>query len=81
MNTDMDSNYVFLCGVMWCRFGHQDAGQELLRAADSGDPDMKALAGAMFAKGMRRLRESEKQALIAPWLTEGMRSRRLSWQR
>ena len=54
----MDSNYVFLCGVMWCRFGQQDAGKELLRAADSRDPDMKALAGAMFAKGVRRLREA-----------------------
>ncbi|PYX26349.1 MAG: hypothetical protein DMG82_02045 [Acidobacteria bacterium] len=56
----MDSNYVFLCGVMWCRFGQQDAGKELLRAANSGDPDMKALAWAMFAKGLRRLRALEK---------------------
>jgi hypothetical protein len=56
---EMDGNYVFLCGVMWCRFGQQDAGKELLRAADSGDPDMKALAGAMFAKGLRRWRELE----------------------
>jgi hypothetical protein len=24
----MDSNYVFLCGVMWCRFGQPDAGGE-----------------------------------------------------
>jgi hypothetical protein len=55
--TRMDSNYVFLCGVMWCRFGQKDAGQELLRAADSGDPDMSALAWAMFAKGVHRLRE------------------------
>ena len=45
----MDSNYVFLCGVMWCKFGQKDAGKELLRAADSGDPDIKALAWAMFA--------------------------------
>ena len=58
----MDSNYVFLCGVMWCRFGQKDAGKELLRAADSRDPDMKALATAMFAKGVRRLRELEKRA-------------------
>jgi hypothetical protein len=58
--TRMDSNYVFLCGVMWCRFGQQDAGKELLRATDSGDPDLKALAWAMFAKGVRRLRELEK---------------------
>lgn len=58
----MDSNYVFLCGVMWCRFGEQDAGKELLRAADTWDLDMKALAWAMFAKGLRRLRELEKPA-------------------
>ena len=57
----MDSNYMFLCGVMWCRFGQPDAGKELLRAADSRDPDMKALAWAMFAKGARRLRELEKR--------------------
>jgi hypothetical protein len=57
----MDSNYVSLCGVMWCRFGQQDAGKELPRAADSGDPDMKALAWAMFAKGLRRLRDLEKR--------------------
>jgi hypothetical protein len=55
----MDGNYVFLCGVMWYRFGQRDAGKELLRAADSRDPDMKALAGAMFAKGLRRWRELE----------------------
>jgi len=66
MDSNMDSNYVFLCGVMWCRFGQQDAGKELLRAADSGDPDMKVLAGAMFANGMRRLRESEKRAQPVP---------------
>src|SRR3989441_11882301 len=60
--TEMDVNYVFLCGVMWCRFGQQDAGKELLRATNSGDRDMKALAWAMFAKGLRRLRELEKRA-------------------
>jgi hypothetical protein len=62
----MDINYVFLCGVMWCRFGQQDAGKELLRAADSGDPDINALARAMFAKGMRRLRELQKRAQPCP---------------
>jgi hypothetical protein len=57
---EMDSNYVFLCGVMWCRFGQQDAGKELLRATNSVDPDMKALAWAMLAKGTRRLRDLER---------------------
>ncbi len=55
----MDSSYVFLCGVMWCRFGQQDAGKELLRAADSRDPDITAWA--MLAKGATRLRELEKR--------------------
>jgi hypothetical protein len=58
----MDVDYVFLCGVMWCKYGERDAGQELLRAADSEDGDMKALAGAMFEKGLRRLHASDKPA-------------------
>ena len=62
----MDTNYVFLCGVMWCRFGQQDAGKELLRAADCGDPDTGALAWAMLAKGARRLRELEHARKVVP---------------
>jgi hypothetical protein len=58
----MNSNYVFLCGVMWCKFGQQEAGKELLRAAKSVDPDMSALARAMLAKGAHRLRGIERQA-------------------
>jgi len=58
----MDSNYMFLCGVMWCKFGQQDAGNELLRATNSGNPDMSALAWAMLAKGARRLRDLETRA-------------------
>jgi hypothetical protein len=60
--TEMDSNYMFLCGVMWCKFGQQEAGKELLRAAKSEDPDMNALAWVMLAKGTRRLRDLERQA-------------------
>jgi hypothetical protein len=41
--TEMDSDYMFLCGVMWCRFGQPEAGKELVRAATSMDPDMRAL--------------------------------------
>lgn len=60
---EMDGNYVFLCGVMWCRFGQRDAGKELLRATNSVDPDLKALAWAMLAKGARRLRDLERPTL------------------
>jgi thymidylate synthase ThyX len=52
----MDANYIFLCGVMWCRFGQQDAGEELMRVAESADPEMRALAWAMLAKSGRRLK-------------------------
>ena len=58
----MDSNYMFLCGVMWCKFGQQEAGKELLRAAISGNPDMSTLAWAMLAEGERRLRDLERAA-------------------
>jgi hypothetical protein len=59
--TEMDSDYVFLCGVIWCNFGQQEAGKELLRAAKSEDPDMSTLARAMLAKSARRLRDLEKR--------------------
>jgi hypothetical protein len=54
---NMDSDYVFLCGVMWCRYGQQDAGSELLRAVKSADPDLSALALAMLLKGFASLQE------------------------
>ena len=53
----MNSNYVFLCGVMWCSYGQQEAGKELLRATGSSDPDIRALACAMLAKGLNELRK------------------------
>ena len=31
----MSSDYIFLCGVMWCRYRQEDAGNELMRAAES----------------------------------------------
>lgn len=58
----MDSNYMFLCGVMWCKFEQQEAGKELLRAAKAGDQDMSALAWAMLAKGARYLGDLERRA-------------------
>jgi len=53
----MNSHYVFLCGVMWCRYGQEDAGSELLRAAESADPDLSALALAMLKEGCRSPRK------------------------
>ena len=53
----MDGDYVFLCGVMWCCYGQEDAGRELLRATDSADQDLSALALAM----LRQRRDSLHQ--------------------
>lgn len=47
----MNGDYVFLCGVMWCKYGQQDAGSELMRAAQCEDPDLSALALAMLKEG------------------------------
>jgi hypothetical protein len=58
----MDSNYIFLCGVMWCKFGQQEAGKELLRAVKSENPDISALAWAMLVKGARRLKDLRRRA-------------------
>ncbi len=49
----MNSNYVFLCGVMWCRYGQEDAGNELMRATQCEDPNLSALALAMLREGYR----------------------------
>lgn len=57
--TTMDGDYVFLCGVMWCAYGQQDAGRELLRAANSADPDLSALAVAMLAQQPRSFQATE----------------------
>lgn len=44
----MNSDYVFLCGVMWSQFSSEDAGQELVRALHSEDPDVVSLASALL---------------------------------
>ncbi len=54
---NMGSNCVFLCGVMWCGYGQQEAGKELLRATSSLDPDIRTLAWAMLAKGLNEFRK------------------------
>jgi hypothetical protein len=58
----MNSNFMFLCGVMWCQFGQQEAAKELLRAANFGNPDMSALAWAMSKRDAVRLRDLEGRA-------------------
>lgn len=44
----MNTDYVFLCGVMWRNYGSDDARRELIRGLQSGDPDVIALASALL---------------------------------
>jgi len=53
----MSSDYIFLCGVMWCRYRQEDAGSELMRAAQCEDLDLSALALAMLREGSRSPRK------------------------
>jgi hypothetical protein len=57
---EVESDYVVLCGVMWCGYGQEEAGRELLRATLSRDPDISTLAWAMFAK--QRLFSGDRKA-------------------
>lgn len=66
----MNSDYVFLCGVMWCGYGQRDASKELLRATRSVDPDIRALAWAMLAKGMNELQKKALRKLRDKQLEE-----------
>jgi hypothetical protein len=49
----MDSDYVYLCGVMWCSYGQHEAGEELIRAISCDDPNLSALALAMLQEGFK----------------------------
>lgn len=53
----INADYVFLCGVTWCNYGHVEAGRELLRMTGAPDPDIRALAGAMLTKGIAELKK------------------------
>jgi hypothetical protein len=49
----MDSDYVYLCGVMWCSFRQLEAGEELMRATHCDDPNLSARALAMLQEGFK----------------------------
>jgi len=44
----MNTDYVFLCGVMWAQHASEDACAELVRALRSDDPEVVLLASALL---------------------------------
>ena len=49
----MNSDYVFLCGVMWSQYESADAGWELVRALRSNDPEVVLLASVILDRTCR----------------------------
>jgi hypothetical protein len=62
----MNSDYVYLCGVMWCNYGQQEAGKELMRAAHCEDPDLSTLALAMLQEGFKSFQKFRRVELLGP---------------
>lgn len=60
----MDSDYVLLCGIIWCGYAQEEACHELVRAVGSANPDIGALAWAMLMKGMAQFKEGAYMALL-----------------
>jgi hypothetical protein len=58
----MGTEYVFLCGVMWCNYEQEEAGRELAQMTGSSDPDIRALAGAMLTQGTPEPEKSKNEA-------------------
>jgi len=44
----MNTDYVFLCGVMWAQHASVDAREDLIRALNSDDPDLVLLASELL---------------------------------
>ncbi len=40
----MDTDHIFMCGIMWCHYGEMEAGKELIRALSCPDLDTRVLA-------------------------------------
>jgi hypothetical protein len=52
----MNTNYVFLCGMVWAHFGEEDAGLELIRALASPDQSLRVLARTMLEQSADKSR-------------------------
>jgi len=62
----MDAAYVFLCGVVWSRYGEEPAGLELIRATHSSDKELRLLARALLQQA-----GDQSKVLIGKALSRG----------
>jgi len=65
----MYSSYLVLCGMIWARFGDQDAGLELIRALASPHEDVRVVARAMLEQAAGGSRELIGLALVHDEIT------------
>jgi hypothetical protein len=59
----MDATCIFLCGIVWARYGEESAGLELIRATHSSDTELRVLARAMLQQAGDRSKELIGKAL------------------
>lgn len=44
----MNALYLFACRLAWLRHGDQRAHQELIRASEQGDPEIRVIAASLL---------------------------------
>jgi len=62
----MDATYIFLCGVVWARYGEEPAGLELIRATHSSDTELRLLARSLLQQA-----GDQSKVLIGKALSRG----------
>lgn len=61
----MDAMDVILCGLIWAQFRKREAGLELVRAVESADPELQAIAEVMLEQAGLCSSELVKDAIAA----------------
>ena len=68
----MYGDYLVLCGMVWGRFGEQDAGLELIRALHSEDEAVRVLARTLLEQTNGGSRELLGEALALDEISPSM---------
>jgi len=65
----MDLAYLLMCGMAWTNFGSIEAGEELIRALTSPDPELRTMARALLEEGGERSKQLVGEAVACCMLS------------
>ena len=68
----MYGDYLVLCGMVWGRFGEEDAGRELIRALHSSDEAVRVLARTLLEQTNGGSKELLGEALAQDEISASM---------